>query len=270
MPIADPDTADVLDRSGFTLEVEDDFDGPDLDERLWLPWYLPHWSSRSAATARYVIGNGCLRLRIEADQPPWAPEIDGYTKVSSLQTAVGSGPVGSGLGQHHFRQGLVVREAQPEIRNYAPDAGLVEARLRTTADPATMAALWLIGVEDEPEQSGEICIAELFGRDIGSARTGVGVGLHPFGDPSITDDFERISLPIDAREFHVYSAMWGDGRTAFHVDDRLVKVSDGAPTYPLQVMLGIYEFAEGPELPSPSTTYPKELVVDWFRGYRRA
>ena len=36
----------------------------------------------------------------------------------------------------------------------------------------------------------------------------------------------------------------------------------------MQVMLGIYEFADGREPASPPGAYPKELVVDWFRGYR--
>lgn len=260
---------DRLDRSGFTLEVDDDFNSPRLDERLWLPWYLPQWSSRSAAAARYVLQDSCLRLRIEVNQAPWAPEFDGNTKVSSLQTAIRSGPVGSEIGQHRFRRGLVVREAQGDARRYTPDAGLVEARLRTTADPATMAALWLIGVEDEPEQSAEICVAEVFGRDIGPEATGVGVGLHPFDDPSIVDDFERMTIPIDARDFHVYSVAWREGRTAFFIDDRLVKVSEQGPTYPMQVMLGIYEFAEGAEPGSPAAADPKELIVDWFRGYRQ-
>ena len=259
---------DRLDRSGFVLEVEDDFDDPRLDEALWLPWYLPQWSSRATAVARYRIRDGCLRLRIDADQDPWAPDVDGFTKVSSLQTAVQSGPLGSEVGQHRFRAGLVVREAQEEIRRFTPTAGLVEARLRTVADHANMAALWLIGVEDEPERSAEICVAELFGRDIGPGATRVGMGLHPFGDPSIVDDFERVTVPIDARSFHVYSAAWGDGRTAFFVDDRLVKISGAAPTYPMQVMLGIYEFADRREPASPPAAYPKELVVDWFRGYR--
>jgi hypothetical protein len=38
-----------------------------------------------------------------------------------------------------------------------------------------------IGSEDEPERSAEICIGELFGRDLAAGRAGVGMGLHPFG-----------------------------------------------------------------------------------------
>ena len=65
------------------------------------------------------------------------------------------------------------------------------------------------------------------------------------------------------------SADWTEDRVAFYVDDRVVGVSTQSPRYPMQVMLGIYEFAEGPEPPSPPESYPKELVVDWFRVWRR-
>ena len=265
----DPDPAPTLDRSSFDLDVEDDFASPDLRPDLWLPYYLPQWSSREAAAARYTIRDSALHLRIDADQRPWAPDADGWTRVSSLQTGVSSGSVGSSLGQHRFRDGLVVREEQPATLLCAPATGLIEARLRTTDDAATMAALWLIGIEDEPARSAEICVAEIFGRGVAGDHTMVGMGLHPFGDRAVVDDFRTERLAIDAREFHVYSADWTEDRVAFYVDDRVVGVSRQPPRYPMQVMLGIYEFADGPEPPSPPESYPKELVVDWFRVWRR-
>ena len=36
----------------------------------------------------------------------------------------------------------------------------------------------------------------------------------------------------------------------------------------MQFMLGIYEFADGPD-PVQLATYPKTFSVDWFRGFRR-
>ena len=57
----------TLDRSGYELEVDERFEGSDLDPRLWLGHYLPHWSSREASRARYDVGGGELRLRIDAD-----------------------------------------------------------------------------------------------------------------------------------------------------------------------------------------------------------
>ena len=38
----------MLDRTGYELEVEDRFDGSVLNEQLWIPFYLPQWSSRSS------------------------------------------------------------------------------------------------------------------------------------------------------------------------------------------------------------------------------
>jgi hypothetical protein len=55
---------------------------------------------------------------------------------------------------------------------------------------------------------------------------------------------------------------------AFYVDSRLIKVVHQSPAYPMQFMLGIYEFATGPALGSPADRYPKEFVIDWFRAYR--
>ena len=107
MEIVDPRT-----KAGYVLDREDDFAGPELDRGLWLPHHLPQWSSRAQSAARYRFDGGALRLVVEDDQPPWCPEFDGGTRVSSLQTGVFAGPVGSGVGQHRFTADAVVREAQ--------------------------------------------------------------------------------------------------------------------------------------------------------------
>jgi hypothetical protein len=257
-----------LDRTQYELEVEDTFDRPTLDTRLWIPFYLPQWSSRKASAARYEVGGGALRLRIDADQQPWAPDLDGHLRVSSLQTGVFSGPVGSRIGQLQFRDGLIVREAQPATSLYAPRYGLFELRARAVADPANMVALWMIGFEDQPERSAEICIAEIFGRDIGPDQALVGMGVHPWADPSIDDEFAAEPVAIDASEAHWYAAEWTPDHVAFYVDERLVKVVRQSPAYPMQFMLNIYEFADGPEPVSPPDRYPKEFVVECFRGHR--
>jgi beta-glucanase (GH16 family) len=126
-----------------------------------------------------------------------------------------------------------------------------------------MVALWLIGYEDEPERSAEICVCEIFGRDVGPREAKVGMGVHPFGDPAIADDFEALRLPIDATELHVYAAEWSRDRVEFFVDGEPVKSVEQSPAYPMQLMLGIYEFPGD----AGSDAYPKELVVDWVRGF---
>ncbi len=265
-PVAEP--GPTLDRTGYELEVEDAFESTELDRRLWFPYYLPHWSSRAASAARYAVGGGRLELRIDLDQAPWAPEWDGFLRVSSLQTGGHAGPVGSRLGQLQFRDGLVVREAQPPVSLYTPQYGLFEMRARALDDPANMVALWMIGVEDRPERSAEICIAEIFGRDVGADLARVGMGVHPWADATIRDEFAAQPVAIDAREPHWYAAVWTPEAVAFYVDERRVTLVRQSPAYPMQFMLDIYEFADGPEPASSREMYPKVFVVERFRGYR--
>jgi beta-glucanase (GH16 family) len=101
----------------------------------------------------------------------------------------------------------------------------------------------------------------VFGRDVFADRAGVGVGLHPFGDPSIVDDFSRVDLPIDARDFHVYAADWTRDSVVFSVDGTTIKTVEQSPAYPMQLMLSLYDFPSAETGGRPSA-YPRELVVD--------
>ena len=56
----------------------------------------------------------------------------------------------------------------------------------------------------------------------------------------------------------------------FFVDEEAVKVVEQSPSYPLQFMLSLYEFADGPEPASPPDAYPKVAVVEQFLGWRPA
>jgi Glycosyl hydrolases family 16 len=256
-------------KPGYELEFEDEFDGETLDEYRWIPHYLPQWSSRERSAARHELRDGCLRLLIEADQEPWCPELDGDVKVSSLQTGLFAGPVGSAVGQHRFSPEAVVREAQRNARLYTPRDGLFELRAKAIDDRRNMVALWMIGYEDRPERSAEICICEIFGRDVEPNEAKVGMGVHPFGDPKIVDEFAAEPVAIDAREFHVYAAEWTPKRIEFFIDGDSVKTVNQSPDYPMQLMLSIYEFPPDRAARSSSSSYPKAFTVDYVRGYRR-
>jgi len=256
-----------LDRSRFELVVDERFTGPELDADRWVAHYLPQWSTPERSAARFHRGVDGLVLRIDHDQPAWSPEYDGELRVSNLQSGVRSGALGSSDGQHPFRDGLIVRTAQPERRLWLPHYGLIEVRLRPSNHPRALTALWLIGFEQVPDESGELCIVELFGRDIrpdGSAR--VGLGIHPFGDPRLRDDFDQVDIAGDAREWHTYSVEWMPGAARFFIDDVLVAVVDQSPDYPLQLMLNLYELPDGS--PRDSADYPLEAGVQWVREWR--
>ena len=255
-------------KAGYVLDREDDFAGQQLDAGLWIPHHLPQWSSRAQSAARYRLAGGALRLMVEDDQPPWCPEFDGGTRVSSLQTGVLAGPLGSGAGQHRFTPDAVVREEQADRLLYTPQYGFFELRAAFPSDPSSMAALWMIGVEDRPDRSAEICVAEIFGRDVGPDGAAVGMGVHPFGDPRITDEWAQQPVAVDVTDFHVYAVEWAPEHVAFFVDDALVTVVGQSPGYPMQFMLGIYAFPDDDGALPPASS-PREFVVDRFTAYRR-
>ena len=73
-------------------DVQDHFtDG--LRSDLWMPHYLPHWTTPDRSAARYDTSQQGLRVRIDADQLDWRPE-DRPLRVSNIQTGNYSGPVG--------------------------------------------------------------------------------------------------------------------------------------------------------------------------------
>lgn len=260
------DTLAELIADRYELDWDEQFDGPELDRSRWLPHHLPHWSSRAQSAARYELADGCLHLLIEADQGPWCPELDGETRVSSLQTGVFAGAVGGTTGQHRFNPDAVVREAQENVRLYTPQYGLFVLRARAVTDPHSMAALWMIGYEDRPERSAEICVCEIFGRDVDDGGASIGMGVHPFGDPGMVDDFQRVRVPIDVRELHEYAAEWVPDRVTFFVDGAAVRTVRRSPAYPMQLMLGLYRFTgEPPE----HGGYPVRFTIDGLRAYRR-
>jgi hypothetical protein len=214
--------------------------------------------------------NGRLHLLIERDQPPWCPDLDGDLKVSSLQTALCAGERDTPNGQHQFDPPAAVRNGPHDIRLYTPRYGRFEVRCTASGDPRLMVAFWMIGLGDMPKHSAEILVCEIFGTDVGANYAAVGLGVRPHQDGAIVDDFERVRVPIDVRELHDYAAEWIPERVEFFVDDESVKVVEQSPAYPMQFMLGIYEFPTIPAAPHHPHIdhYPKRFVVDSVRGYR--
>jgi hypothetical protein len=254
------------DRTGYELAFDESFTGPVLAPDRWVAHYLPHWTTPERSAARYELRPGLLRLRIDADQPAWRVE-DGELRVSNIQTGTFAGPLGSPIGQHRHRADLTVRTAQPPRRLYTPSSGRVEAVVRASPDPTCMLAFWLVGFEESPEESGEICVCELFGSAIGPERSGVRIGVKAHNDPRLREDMDEVALDLDATAWHTYAAEWTPERIHFFVDDDLTRTVEQRIDYPLQLMVDLFEFPEGPE--RDPAAYPKVGEVRAVRGYRR-
>ncbi len=255
-----------LDLNGRRSDHDETFTGPGLDERRWWPYYTPHWASRDSAAARWSIGAEGLELRIDADTEPWAPALDGDLRVSHLQTGQFSGAPASGVGQHRFRPGLVVREEQPEKRLWLVRHGVIEVRLAGIRHPDVMVAFWPIGFEERPQECGELCIAEIFGSELDDGGGWVGVGVKPQNDSRLHEDFEKIRVDGDLTDFHDYAVEWTAERARFFIDGRWVKTVNQTLDYPVQLMLDLYEFprADGSR---DSAALPHVLRVRRVRSF---
>lgn len=196
----------------------DDFDGPELDRSVWLPHYLPAWSSLAATAATYDVAGSCLRLWIPPSQGLWmAGEQHPPLRVSGVQTGNFSGPAGSTAGQQPLPGGFVVREAQTRF--------------------------------------------EVFGDALEPGRSAAaGMGLHPFRDPAVTEDFAAPRLPVDVAAFHDYAVRWTPEEVVFLVDGEAVRRCPRPPDYPMQSMVAVFDFPD--RSAGDDADLVPELVVD--------
>lgn len=244
-------------------DVEDQFvDGPRVG--LWIPHYLPHWTTPERSAARYDAVADGLRLRIDEDQPDWRPE-DAPLRVSNLQTGNFCDELGSRRGTHRHREdGLVVRTPSPTRLFWAPRAGRVDVRVSASRDQDCMLAGWLVGTGHEDDRaSGEVCIFEIDASAVGET-TVARSGIKAHDDPALTTDMTQVELPFDASKPHTWTAIWGDGQTIIGCAGTVVRHLRQAPDYPLVLMLDLFEIgsAQGP--------YPKTATIHSMRGWHDA
>ena len=214
-----------------------------LDPARWVDAYLPAWSSRAASAAAWSTGVDGLSLTIPADHPRWCPDSHPEPlRVSGIQSGSWSGPVGSTRGQQPFREGLVVREAQPELRGIVTRLGRVEVECRADVGPGSMFSAWMIGMEDEPDRCGEICLVEVFGDAVADGTVALGSGVHPFRDPALVEEFSADPVALDVGAWHTYAVDWrADGITWF-LDGEVVRESRQSPGYPMLLVLAVFDF----------------------------
>ena len=196
-------------------------------------------TSRTGARGRTVRGDlhhadSELRLTIPPEQGLWCPDDHDPLRVSGIQSGLVS-------GQQPFADGLVVKEPQPTRLGWAPHHGRIEVRARMDLSERSMAAVWMVGLEDEPNRCGEICVFEVFG----DAPTAMGWACKPVPRPGVelaisSSHAWRSTSP----SHHVYAADWRPGRVDFFVDGEHVRAVDEAPDYPMQFMVAVFDFPD--------------------------
>ena len=88
-------------------------------------------------------------------------------------------------------------------------------------------------------------MVEVFGKDVVPGESAeVGVGLKQIRDPHLAPDFAAPRLPIDVADFHTYAVDWDADEAVFSVDGEEVRRCAGPPSYPLQLMVAVFDFPE--------------------------
>jgi hypothetical protein len=221
------------------------FEGSDLAGDRWVPWYLPHWSSRESSRATYDVASSVLRLSIPTTQGLWcgdrhAPPL----RTSTIASGLYAGPLGSTVGQQPFADGLTVSEEQDPFRGWLVEGGRLTVRARADLTARSMVSVWLTGFEDEPDRCGEVCVFEVFGDTVTPGSAGVGAGVHAFRDPALREDFSVTPVDLDLREWHDYSVTMTPGGCTWSVDGQPLRTSDQRPSYPLQMLVGVFDFPD--------------------------
>jgi len=216
-----------------------------VDPRVWTTSYLPAWSSRAEAAATFQTGPGGLDLSIPPAQGVWCADSHRPPlRVSAVQSANGSGPVGSTDAPQPFRDGLTVREQQPTVLGFVPHFGTVSVTCAAELSPRSMFSAWMVGLEDAPDRCGEICLVEVFGDTIGAGRARVGQGIHRFRDPALLEDFAAEDRDIDVSRPHTYAIEWRPGAVEFAIDGIVTRRAEQAPDYPMFLILGVFDFPD--------------------------
>lgn len=259
-----------VDKPGYRLIFQDEFDGETLDDSRWVPQYLSSWAQKpELAEPTYIMENGLMRLQIFAETQPWCPEYDGETVVSGFTT-------GDRNALHNWNGTNAVRNPVEMQATHLNQYGYYEIRAKGQSGSARHAAWWLLGFEDVPDESAEIDIFEILGNNSHKLP----VNFHAWNDPDAPDGggFSYTNRQMDFHEeFHIYGFNWIEGGGQGEAPDKMEFYVDGVKTgernvnidYPVLQLFSLYEKRAGGWtgiwLPKP---YPNTFDIDYVRVYK--
>lgn len=157
-----------------------------------------------------------------------------------------------------------MREEQPRFAGWLLTEGRVAIRCRMDLSHRSMAAMWLAGFEEHPDEGGELCVVEVFGRSVTAETAEVGIGSKQVHDPDLRGDFRSPRIAVDVSKFHDYAVEWTPGAASFSLDGTVIHRTTEVPAYPMQIMIAVFDF------PGWSTGRDDHLVpaleIDWIDG----
>ena len=247
-----------LEKEGYRLIFHDEFDGEKINTDKWIPEYLPSWpKDRSVCAPTYEMKNGIIRLIIDKNSKN---EFDKGMHISGFMSA-------SRTGLHHYDP---KKKALHQIKTEATQITLC-LRAKMQDGGGVHCAWWLIGFEDDPNQSCEIDIFEILGTDINRIWSTV----HSWKDSTIQYHTEHpwFANKKLAEEFHIYGFDWTPEDVTVYVDGIQVMKHKAAITYPLIQIISFYDNRKAKDgwtgTYDPTIPYPKSFDIDYIRMYKK-
>ncbi|MGG5461158.1 family 16 glycosylhydrolase [Clostridium sp. B9] len=254
-----------LDKPGYKLDFNDEFNGPALDRNKWTDYYLPHWCDNPEdAKANYRFENGSLVEYIKEDQKPWCPEHDGKVRSSAIMSFDKS-------WVHNF-SGTTDNHERNEWKGYTTKYGYFEIRAKlSNVGGGGHQAWWMVGMQDDTndwfnsKQTGEIDILETFFSKQDTWR----IAAYGWNDPNFQTSWylsqDKVPEGNPTSEYHVYGMEWSPSSLKFYYDNKLFKVIYGSPDYEMGTILNIYTDAGSG---THNDVWPKEWAIDYFRVWK--
>ncbi len=248
------DDNSIVERN-WQLTWEDNFDGPAGES--------PNASNWAYDLGRGPGGDGWgnAELQTYTDEPENV-SLDGQGNLAIIALNNGGFTSGRILTKGLFDQAY----------------GRFEARIKTPWGPGIWPAFWMLGADIDSNpwpQCGEIDIMEYRGQEPNLIHGSVHGPGYSGGSPvTKTYGFENDRFDVD---FHVFRVDWGEDFINYYVDDvayQQITPDDASGEWvfdhPFYILLNVAVGGNYVGFPTPATTFPQTMLVDYVRVYTEA
>ena len=263
-----------LEKPGWILTFQDEFDKPLLNDLYWFPAYRsgrgeyirrlgkPYpWQDDNAYC---LLEDGVLKLRIDRDKPirttPQTP------CVSCICTS-----------DHRF--GADTSEVRI-LDKFSQKYGYFEIRCKGVSGPGLMSAFWLHQVDPLDQEF----TPEGVQRKVGDGVVEIDIfeqrGLYAAEEGGSKIDY-NIHFTKDAhnldpvgcdvsKDFHIYAMEWEEGKITWYFDNKTVRVYEGpTPRKKMFLLAALFHYESWLGKIPPDCPYPVDIEIDYIRVYKK-